>query len=198
MLANREWRTWDNKRRKSKQAEEKQQSARNLCSIAMTCSAKTPATLGFWNPKKITALSAANGSHQPQFREVNLPDHVKKVSFYQYRKFLHLTNITSLATALHLIFQSQPSHQDGSNSGSITYRDPSQSERGCHELVIWWCFPNRYGIISFKAGSLIFTAIGGLSHQWLKPNCITDSVSTQCGKNTSNLLDQTACEHEEK
>lgn len=47
MLAYKEWRTRDNKRRKSKQAEEKQQSARNLCSIATTCSAKTPATLGF-------------------------------------------------------------------------------------------------------------------------------------------------------
>lgn len=47
MLANREWRIRDNKRRKTKQAEEKQWSAGNLWSIAMTGSAKKPANLGF-------------------------------------------------------------------------------------------------------------------------------------------------------
>lgn len=91
----------------------------------MTCSAKTPATLDFWNPKKIIILSAANGRHQPQFRQVNLPDPGNKVLFCQCWKFPCLPNITSTATALHLISHSKPSHWDKSNSSSVMWRNPT-------------------------------------------------------------------------
>lgn len=116
--------------------------------------------------------------------EANLPAPVKKVLFYQYWKFLHLSNITSSVSALHLIFHSQPSHRDSSKSSSIAYRNPSLSERGCHELVFWCYYPNRYGVVSFKATSLIFRAFGGLSHQWLKPNCIPDCISRHSAEKT--------------
>lgn len=144
----------------------------------MTCSAKMYAILGLRNPKTVTTPSAANGRHQPQFREVNLPDLVKKVLFYQYWIFLHLSNITSSANALYLIFHSQSSHRDSSNSSSILCRNSSLKERVWHELVLWCCNPNRSGVISFKATSMIFRAISSLSHWWLKANCIADSIWT--------------------
>lgn len=102
----------------------------------------------------------------------------KKVLFYQDWVFLHWSNITSSNIALYLIFHSQPSHRDSSNSSSIICRNSSLKESVWHELVLWCYNPKRCGVISFKATVMIFRAISSLSHWWLKANCITDCIST--------------------
>lgn len=198
-LANRDWRVRDNKRRKSKQAEEKQQYARNFWSEllwpavwTMTCSAKTAATLGSWNPRKIIILSAANRRHQPQLRQVNLPDPGNKVLFCWYWKFLCLPNITSTATALHLISHSKASHWDRSNS-KVPLCVEAQPE--LKEAAMNLCFG---AVIPTDMESfLLRTHWWSQGHLWFKllvtwvklHHCL--HTNAHCRKNTSIPLDQT-------